>query len=104
MLKQQATSASTVFSRSSKPFALYSPVIIPKMSTAEAPIRPQEPKGIDRADVSDDEAPLKQTKVAPPNTRYFPLGYKDAAYQWVRVPLDGDSDSRAYLFNVSLDR
>lgn len=114
MLKQQLfSSASLILTKSAskirltvrrkrKPFALYAPVIITKnkqdtMSAAEAPISPRDPANGSKAnsntqhrfdDSSDDESlPKAQTKVAPPNMKYFPLGYKDAAYQWVCSPL-----------------
>lgn len=90
MLKQQVvSSASALYSKlSTKPFILYAPVIIPKMSTTENAIRPQQPPGMDHADLSEDEIKVQgevrvQGQVKPINTRYFPLGYKDAAWQWV---------------------
>jgi hypothetical protein len=88
MLKQQvASSASAVYAKlSSKPFILYAPVIIPKpkMSTTESAIRPQQPRGIDHADSGSEDEVVVQGKVTMPNGgRYFPLGYKEAAWQWV---------------------
>lgn len=88
MLKQQvASSASAVYAKlSSKPFLLYAPVVITKMSTTEGSIRPQQPRGIDHADSGSEDEVVVQGKVNMPNNgRYFPLGYKDAAWQWVRL-------------------
>lgn len=85
MLKQQvASSASAIYAKlSTKPFILYAPVIIPKMSTTESPMRPQKPRGIDHADSGSEDEIVEQGKVnMPTNGRYFPLGYKDAAWQW----------------------
>ena len=81
MLKQQA--ATTVFSRAPPRFALYTPVIIPKMSTTEGAIRPQAPHGLDHAADTVEEMAVKQQRKPETAPRFFPLGYKDAAYQWV---------------------
>lgn len=88
MLKQHvASSASAIYAKlSTKPFILYAPVIIPKMSTTETAIRPKPPRGIDHADSGSEDEAVVQGKVnMPTGGRYFPLGYKDAAWQWVRV-------------------
>ncbi|EQL03025.1 hypothetical protein OCS_01269 [Ophiocordyceps sinensis CO18] len=46
------------------------------MSTTEAPLRPQQ------AHVDDSRHQTRQQKPQQPHSAYFPLGYKDAAYQW----------------------
>lgn len=47
-----------------------------KMSTADGSVRAQQP-----APRASDE--IKQQKPQRPPSVFFPLGYKDAAYQWV---------------------
>ncbi|KAM4056956.1 alpha/beta hydrolase fold domain-containing protein [Hirsutella rhossiliensis] len=73
MLKSHQT-ASAVLQRSRLSFAASTCPPPPKMSTTEAPLRPQHAH-------ADDPRPQQQRPQQPPSV-YFPLGYKDAAYQW----------------------
>lgn len=49
-----------------------------KMSTADGSVRPQQARSVDRSEELKQQKPERQPNV------YFPLGYKEAAYQWVR--------------------
>ncbi len=75
MLKQQK--ATVFFQRSRITLASSFP-------TASKLAKMAAENGAARAQQQDDTSQVKQTRETRPPPVYFPLGYKEAAYQWVR--------------------